>query len=231
MENIDALFEQISSDILTEETKLQMAVLFENSLNEAIKAKEVEMEATNKADITAFKEGLVTNIDDYLNYFVEDFVAKNTAVIEESVKIKTAERVLKTFSGVMADFHLALDEKKITTDTKLAESTKEVSDLTKQLIEAKKATKLREKAALVMEASFALTTDVQKAKLTDYAKSLPLDEIFSKKLKAFGELMLTEAKTAEVKPVAQKMVIVEEKEVFVVEPKLMSPIDGYLDRL
>lgn len=231
METIDTLFEQISSDILTEETKLQMAVLFENSLNEAIKAKEVEMEASNKADITAFKESLVTNIDDYLTYFVEDFITKNTSVIEESVKIKTAERVLKTFSGVMADFHLALDEKKISTDTKLAESHQEVSDLTKQLIEAKKATKLREKAALVMEASFSLTTDVQKAKLTEYAKGLPLDEIFSKKLNAFGQLMLSEAKVEVEKPVAQKMTLVEEKEVFVVEPKLMSPVEAYVNCL
>ena len=225
MADIDKLFEQISEEVITEEVKLQMAVLFENSLTEAIKAKEASLEESNKAEITTFKESLVNQIDDYINYFVEDFVAKNAAPIEESVKVKMAEKVLKTFSGIVNDFHIQLDEKKIGDEEKLVEARQEVSELTKQLIAAKKEVKLREKAALVLEASIGLTTDLQKSKLTEYAKTQPLDEMLSKKLNAFCKTVLTEAKAAAAPK--QKLVVKEEAPEFVTEEKKPSAIDAY----
>lgn len=229
MADIDKLFEQISEEVLTEEVKLQMAVLFENALTEAIKAKEAEIEESNKAEIVAFKEDLINKIDDYLGYFTEDFVAKNAAPIEESVKVKMAEKVLKTFSGIVNDFHIQLDEKKIGDEEKLTEARAEVSELTKQLIAAKKEVKLREKAALVLEASFGLSTDLQKAKLAEYAKTLPLDEMFSKKLNAYCKTVLTEAKVAPEAPKKEKLVVKEEQPEFVAEEKKTpaSDIDKY----
>jgi hypothetical protein len=225
MADIDKLFEHISEEVLSEDVKLQMAVLFENSLTEAIKAKEAELDEANKAEITTFKESLVNQIDDYLNYFTEDFVAKNAAPIAESVKLKMAEKVLATFSGIVNDFHVQLDEKTIGDDVKLTEARTEVSELTKQLIASKKEIKLREKAALVLEASFGLTTDLQKVKLAEYAKAQPLDEMFTKKLGAFCKTVLVEAKVAPAPK--EKLVIVEDKPEFVAEEKKPTTFDSY----
>jgi hypothetical protein len=227
MAQIDKLFESINSEILTEEIKLQLAVLYENSLNEAIKAKEADLQEKNTVEIKEFKSKLTDQIDEYLTYFAEEFIKTNSNVIEDSVKVKTAEKVLKTFSGIVNEFNVQLDEKKISDDTKLKESKEEVNKLTKQLIEARKETKLSEKAAMVMEASYKLTTDLQRTKLVDYAKTLTVDELFEKKLETFVKTVLTEKKVET--PKAEKLVITEgnDNKPTVTE----TPVDKYLERL
>ena len=229
MADIDKLFEQISSEILTEQTKLEMSVLFENSLNEAIKAKEAALEEANKADMKTFKENLISKMDSYLDLFVEEFTKNNTIAITESVKLKSAEKVLKTFHNVMNDFHLELDENKIDVEEALKESKDQINDLTKKLIEAKKEIKIREKAAIIMEASTKLETDLQKAKLVEFAKGLPKDELFEGKIAAQVKIMLSESKQAPAPK--QKLEVAEDKPEFVAESKPSTPVDDYLKSL
>jgi hypothetical protein len=227
MADIDKLFEQISSEVLTEEVKLQMAVLFENALQEAIAEKEKKLEESNIKEVNDFKENLTTQIDEYLTYFSEEFVKTNSNVIEDSVKVKTAERVLKTFSGIMKDFSVQLDEKKVDADVKIHESREEINKLTKQLIEAKKQVKTAEKTVMVVEASTKLTTDLQKSKLVEYAKGLPVDELFEKKVNAYVSTILVEKKAAA--PAPEQIIIKEEKEIVIEKP--VSTVDQYLDRM
>jgi len=211
MNDIDKLFESIQSDVLTEDVKLQMAVLFENAINEAVKVKEEELEAKNKIDTEQFQESLTNKLDDYINLFVEEFTKENAKTIEESVKVKTAERVLKAFNQIVEDFNIQLDEKKVTDEEALVEAKAELNKVTNQLVEAKKEIKMREKAALVTEACSKLDTDMQKSKLVEYAKKLPFDELFERKVAAFSTTVLTEEK----KPFSkkeEKIVIIEEKE-------------------
>ena len=212
MAEIDKLFDNISNEILTEDVKLQMAVLFESQVTEAIKAKEAELVEKNTADITKFKEDMVNKIDSYITHFCEEFVTNNTQVIEESVKIKTAERILKTFSAIVSDFNLQLDEKKIDNEKELTEAKAEINKLTSRLIESKKEVKLREKAAIVAEACTGLKTELQKAKLVEFAAKLPFDELFEKKLGALSGTLLTEAVTKKVEEKPEKIVIKEEIE-------------------
>jgi hypothetical protein len=226
MAAIDTLFEQINSEVLTEDVKLSMAVLFENGLTEAIKAKETELQEKNTKEITEFKNKLTDQIDEYLTYFSEEFIKTNSNVIEDSVKVKTAEKVLATFSGIVNDFNVQLDEKKIDNDLKLKEAKQELNKIANELIEAKKNIKLSEKAAMVMEASYRLTTDVQKSKLVDYAKGLPVDELFEKKIDAFVKTTLTEKKVET--PKAEKLVMSEEKET---KPVVDDTMAKYLDSL
>jgi hypothetical protein len=212
MAEIDKLFDNISNEILTEDVKLQMAVLFESQVTEAIKAKEAELVEKNTADITKFKEDMVNKIDSYITHFCEEFVTNNTQVIEESVKIKTAERILKTFSAIVSDFNLQLDEKKIDNEKELTEAKAEINKLTSRLIESKKEVKLREKAAIVAEACIGLKTELQKAKLVEFAAKLPFDELFEKKLGALSGTLLTESATKKVEEKSEKIVIKEEIE-------------------
>jgi hypothetical protein len=234
MADIDKLFEQVSSEILTEETKLAMAVLFENQLNEAIKAKEEQLQEDNKREISDFKEGLVTKIDEYLKFFSEEFVKNNATQIQESVKIKTSERVLKAFDSIMKDFHYQLDEKKISNEDKLTESRKEINRLTKQLIDAKKETKKIERASIVVEASTKLDSDLQRDKLVQFSKTVEFDELFEGKINAFVKTVLAESKVEQQKQKEQTQLIVEEQvtEEKKVAPQVTtSPLDKYLDNL
>ena len=228
MDDIGKLFEQINSEVLTEETKLSMAILFENAVQECVKAKEVKLEEENKAKLVEFKESLIEQVDKYLDYFVEEFTKKNAGVIEDSVKVNTAERVLKTFSTIVEDFHLQLEPKKIDAEAMVSETKKQLNDVTKELIEAKKQIKAGEKASIVLEAAHKLTTDVQKEKLAAYAKNLQLDDLFEKKVNAFVTATLVEAKSKETKkPIVEKIVIKEEK----VEEVDRNPVNKYLEKL
>ena len=233
MADIDKLFEQVSSEILTEEMKLSLAVMFENQLNEAIKLKEEQLQEDNKKEISTFKESLIEKIDQYLTFFSEEFVKSNQMAIQESVKTKTAERVLKAFDALMKDFHYQLDEKKVTSDDKLVEYKKEINTLTKQLIESRENVKKVQKAAMVVEASTKLDTDLQKASLVEYAKRLEFDEMFESKIKAHVTNMLTEAKHQAKEQKSQTKLIVEEQVVpekkVVVEEK--TTVDKYLENL
>jgi hypothetical protein len=230
MADIDALFESISNEIINEDIKLQMAVLFENALTEAVKAKELELQEDNKKELSTFKEDLVNKLDDYITHFTEEFVKNNSSVIEESVKVKTAEKVIRTFNRIVQDFHLQLDEGKVVVEDGLKESKKAINDLTKQLIEARKDTKLLEKAAIVLEASFGLTTDLEKAKLTEYAKNLDHDSLFEKKVSAFCKTVLTESKIKSTDSKKEKLVIVEDKQEFL-EEKVANPVNSYVNSL
>ena len=153
---IDKLFESIESDVLTESVKLEMSVLFENAINEAVKVKEEELEAKNKLEIEQYQESLTNKIDDYLGLFVEEFIKENASTITESVKLKTAERVLKTFNQIVTDFNIQLDEKVVTDEQALTEAKQQINKLTDDLVNAKKEVKMREKAALVNEACSSL---------------------------------------------------------------------------
>lgn len=228
MAQIDTLFESIESEILDESVKLEMAVLFENQVTEAIKAKEAELIAENAKEVATFKETMVENLDAYCNHFAEEFTKKNQPAIVESVKVKTAERILKAFDGVMRDFSYELNEKKITVEDKLAESKKEINALTKQLIESKKAVKETEKAVMVMEASAMLETDVQKSKLVEYAKGQEFDDLFEKKVVAQAKILISEAKESKKKTEDKsKLVIAEEVESVITKP--VSEVDKYVE--
>jgi len=213
MAQIDTLFESIENDILSESVKLEMAVLFENAITEAVKAKEEELDAKNLLATEQFQENLTNKINDYLELFVEEFTKENASSIVESVKVKTAERVLKTFSQLVTDFHIQLDEKVETDQTELTEAKAKLNKVTLDLIEAKKEVKMREKAALITEAASKLETELEKAKLLEYGKKLPFDELFEKKINAYAKTVITEAKKPFSKEVkVEKLVITEEKE-------------------
>lgn len=217
MNDIDKLFESIDNEILTESVKLEMSVLFENAINEAIKTKEAELEAKNTAELTTYKESIVNQLDAYLTLFVEEFTAKNEAMIVESVKVKTAEKVLKTFSQIVTDFNLQLSEKVETDETALNEAKEQLNKVTHDLVKTKKQLQLSEKAAIVTEAISNMSTEMQKAKVIEYAKTLPYDELFEKKVNAFSKTITEEVSRPFSKE--EKVVIQEE-----VTPEVIPPI-------
>lgn len=231
-DNIDKLFESIESDILSPDIKLQLGILYEQSLNESIKAKEVEMEKTASTELAAFKKTLAEQTDSFLTYFAEDFTKKNIVPIEDSVKVKISEKIIKTFRSLMEEFNMEMSEKKVDNEDALKEAKKECNALTKQLLEARKEIKTHQKAAVIVEHASSLTTDVQKSKLADYAKDIPFDNMFEGKIKAFASLMLNESKAfSKVKPIVEQINIVEKNDQPVIIQESKSAVDKYVDSL
>jgi hypothetical protein len=200
-DQLTELFESISSDILTDEIKLQLGTIFETTVNEAIEAKETELEESNKVEITEFKETLVEQVDSYLDYFVDEYIKENESIVEDYTKVKLAEKVLRNFKQMCEAFNISLSEESFSSEDEIEELQTENSKLVNKLIEAKKETVLVKKAAFIAEAAEKLDTDVQREKFVEMAKKLEFEEeIFEEKLGVIVDTIL-----------AKKEEIVEEK--------------------
>lgn len=204
-DKLTELFESISSEILTEEVKLQLGVLFEEAINSAIKVKEQELQEahdakvleleesqkakeaaldeSNATDIATFKEELVEQMDEYLDYFCKEYIKENEQVVEDYAKVKLAEKVLRNFKQMTEAFNISLSEESVSSEDEIAELQTENSKLVNQLIESRKEVETVTKAALISEASAALDTDIQREKLVEMAKNIEYDaELFESKL-------------------------------------------------
>jgi len=203
---LEQLFETIKSDVLTDEVKLQMSTLFESALTEAVKAKEVELEETNRAEIAEFKEDMVNQIDEYLNYFVEEFVTENESLIDNHVKVKTAERVLETFVGIVNDFNLQLSEGKVKQSDDLVKLKEENNKLHNKILESRKEIELVTKAALIAEKCHELETEVDRDKLVQLAETVEFDaDTFGAKLDVFVEQIQSAKTTKKTEEAPQKI--------------------------
>lgn len=182
-DQLKELFESISSDILTDDIKLQLGTIFETTVNEAVEAMELQLEENNKVEIEEFKEELVSNIDDYLNYFVGEYIKENESVVEDYTKVKLAEKVLRNFKQMCEAFNISLSEESISSEDEIEDLKTENTKLVNKLIESKKETVSVKKAAFISEAAEKLETDVQREKLVEMAKNLEFEEdIFESKL-------------------------------------------------
>lgn len=224
MDQLTELFESINSEILTEEVKLQLGTLFEAAVNEAVAAKETELEEANKAEITEFKAELVEQIDEYLHYFTEEYIKENEAVVEDFQKVKLAEKVLRNFKQMCEAFNISLSEESISSEDELEEAKAENNKLINQLIESRKETEMVKRAAFIAEAAEKLESDIQREKLVEQAKGLEFDEeTFEQKLGVLVDTILVkEAQTEE------PATLTEEEEHPVETPKVSSAMQGYL---
>ena len=190
---LQELFESISSDILTEEVQLKLATLFEATVNEAIKAKEEELEEANAQELTVFKEDLVEQTNSYLDYFCKEYIKENEQIIEDFSKVKLAEKVLRNFQQMVETFNISLSDESISSEDEVEELKTENTKLVNKLIESRKETSNVKKAAFISEAQSKLETDIQKEKLVEMAKGLEFDEeLFESKLDILIEKILVE---------------------------------------
>lgn len=229
MENnlLKELFENINSEILNDEIRLQIGTIFETTVNEAIAAKEQELEEANRTEIAEFKDTLVEQIDSYMDYFVSEYIKENEAIVEDYTKVKMAEKVLRNFKQMCEAFNISLSEESLDSEDEIEELQSENTKLVNKLIEAKKETAQVKKAAYIAEAAQKLETDVQREKLFGMAKALDFEEeLFEGKLEVLIETVL--AKKEEV--IEEKL---EEKEEVVEEPKaqVTEAVKSYLKYL
>lgn len=225
-EQLKELFESISSEILTDEIKLQLGTIFETSVNEAVAAKEQALDEANRVEIAEFKETLTEQLDSYLDYFVDEYIKENESIVEDYTKVKLAEKVLRNFKQMCEAFNISLSEESISNEDEIDALQTENNKLVNKLIEAKKETALVKKAAYIAEAAQKLETDVQREQLMEKAKGLEFEEdVFEQKLAVVIESLLV--KREEI--VEDKLE--EKEEVVEVKPVISESVASYLKYL
>lgn len=180
-------------EIFTDELLEKLSVVFEAKINEhkSVVAEEVkaELEEYNKAEISEFKSELTTQLDEYLNFFVEKFLDENQEQIHEDVKVKTAEKVLEKFEGIVQLFNIELDESTISQDEEIDNLKEELNEAVNYNIALENEVREFQKAQVIAEEANKIKIESERATFIKLAKNFDfLDEdSFKSKMDTLSE--------------------------------------------
>lgn len=174
----------IDKKILSAKAVKQMALVFEAKVNEKVSVREQELEEANDEMVDSFKDEMVEKLDEYMNYFAENYIEENKDEITDAVTVKTAQKVLENFNGMVNEFNLSLDEDTI-------DQSEEIDNLKEQLNSSVNKGLLYErkleesyKAQLIAEAASDIDTDSERDSYVAIAENFDFNNIddFAEKL-------------------------------------------------
>lgn len=196
---LEKLFEQIDSELLTDEVKLQLSTLFESQLNEAIEAEKVKLEEKNEKEITEFKDQLIEQIDEYLSYITEEIVDEKEEDIEEATKVATAEKILESFKELAGAFFVSTTPEAVHDSTALDEAKEELNEAVNRAVDAEKELQKLRKTIAIQAKAAELETDSEKEKFTKLAESLDYvdEDSFAEKLQVVADTVKSPEAPAE----------------------------------
>lgn len=148
-EHVDAL---LAGEELSEEFKEKAKTIFEAAVKqkvaEEIAVLEEAFAATLEEEVTRINEELSSNVDDYLNYVVEQWTAENEVAIEAGLRSELTEEFISGLRNLFAEHYIDIPEDKVSVveemgnkiaelETKLNEEIERGVALNKMLNESK----------------------------------------------------------------------------------------------
>ena len=113
-EAIEALF---SGEDLSEDFKVKAQTIFEAAVNDKINEELAIIEEayaeTLEEQIEQIQEDLSSNVDDYLNYVVEQWVGENEVAIEAGLRSELTEDFISGLRSLFAEHYIDIPEDKI----------------------------------------------------------------------------------------------------------------------
>ena len=206
-EDIDAM---LGDAELTEEFKTKAATIFEAAVlarvaEEAARIQE-EFEAKLAEQVEQNTQGIVEQVDGYLGYMAEQWMAQNEIALEQGMKSEILEGFVNGLKGLFEEHYIDIPEERFDVlgemENKIAELESKINEhvevnveLTKTLAEAKR-------AEIVGTVSEGLT-DTETEKFLSLAKEIAFEdsESFETKLKTIRESYFTAKQLTEVKSV------------------------------
>jgi hypothetical protein len=149
-EHVDALFQ---GEELSEEFKAKALTIFEAAVKQKVEAEIALMEQafaeTLEEEVASIQEELSSNVDDYLNYVVEQWVSDNEVAIESGLRTELTEDFISGLKTLFAEHYIDLPEDKVSVVEELGNKVSELEEklneeiersvtLSKQLNESKK---------------------------------------------------------------------------------------------
>jgi hypothetical protein len=205
-EDMDALF---TGEELTEEFKEKATTIFESAVMVRVKEEVARLEeeyAAKLEEATATQiEGLVEQVDGYLGYIAEQWIAQNELALENGIKSEIVESFITGMKGLFEEHYIDVPEEKYdvlgemeqtiaSLEAKLNEQVESNVALTKQIAESAR-------AQIVTEAAEGLSA-VETEKFQGLVEELTFEtaEAFQAKVKTIRESYFTK-QTTEVKSV------------------------------
>ena len=206
-EDVDAL---LNGEELSEEFKQKAETIFEAAVMNRVKAEvarlEEEFEAKLQESVAQNVEGLVEQVDGYLGYVAEQWIAQNEIALERGMKSEILEGFVSGLKGLFEEHYIDVPEERFDVlgemeqrmeelEAKLNEQVAANIELSKTLAEAKR-------DEIVKTVSEGLT-DTETEKFLGLVEELSYEdaETFETKVKTIRENYFTTKATAEVKSV------------------------------
>jgi hypothetical protein len=196
-EHIEALF---AGEELSEEFKQKAATILETAvitkLKEEIAAIEAAYEETLAEQVEEIKEEVASNVDDYMNYVVEQWTIDNEVAIESGIRSELTEDFIAGLRTLFAEHYIDIPEEKVDVVEELAARNNDLEEKLNEEIERNveltKVVSEAVKSEIVSNMTDGLT-DVQAEKLTELAESVTFadPEQFEAKVQTLKESYFT----------------------------------------
>ena len=176
-EHVEALVSGESD--LTEEFKNKAATIFEGAIKSKVDeiAEKMEAEYNTKLneEISATKETMVTKVDSYLNYVVEEWMKENQLALEKGIKGEIAEDFISGLKKLFEDHYIDVPDEKydVLEDqaSKIETLEKQVNEEIEKNVELKKSSGELNKQAIKQEVASDLA-DTQKEKFNKLSEEI-----------------------------------------------------------
>lgn len=229
----------INGEELTEEFKTKAATIFEAAVVTRVKQEvaKLDEEYAAKLDEAVQKnvEGLVEQVDGYLGYVVEQWIAQNELALEHGMKSEILEGFVAGLKGLFEENYIEIPEEKFDVlgsmesrieelETKLNEQVAANVELSKTLAEQKRIE--------IVEAACEGLTDTEVEKFKGLAEELAYEDVetFTTKVKTIRESYFTTKAQADVTSVvtdAPVESLVEEKKVDPTMAKYLQALNSF----
>lgn len=232
-EDIDALMngEELSEDFRAKATTIYEAAVMNRVKQEVAKLEE-EFNSKLQEATEQVKEGLVEQVDGYLDYVVEQWIAQNEIALEHGMKSEILEGFVSGLKGLFEEHYIDIPEEKFDVLGSLEEQVEQLeAKLNEQLatnVEMKKTLGDMKRTEIVAEAAAGLT-DTEVEKFAGLAEELSYEdaESFKTKVQTIRENYFTTKAQADVKSVVTDTPV----DTLVEEKKLAPAMNAYLSML
>ena len=232
-EDIDAL---MNGEELSEEFRAKATTIYEAAVMTRVNAELARIEEGYEVKLQEateqIKEGLVEQVDGYLDYVVEQWIAQNEIALEHGMKSEILEGFVSGLKGLFEEHYIDIPEEKFDV---LASMEEQVEQLTAKLdetvaanVEMKKSLAEAKRLEIVQEAAAGLT-DTEVEKFTGLAEELSFEDAdsFKSKVQTIRENYFSTKAQADVASVVTDTPV----ESLVEEKKLDPTMNAYLTML
>ena len=186
-EDIDAL---MNGEELSEEFKQKATTIYEaavmNRVKQEVAKLEEEFNGKLAEQVESIKEGLVEQVDGYLDYVVEQWIAQNEIALEHGMKSEILEGFVSGLKGLFEEHYIDIPEEKFDVLASMEEQIEQLSakldETVASNVEMKKSLSEMKRAEIVAEASAGLS-DTEVEKFTGLAEEMSFEDAESFKTK------------------------------------------------
>jgi hypothetical protein len=179
-EDVDAF---LNGEELSEEFKQKAETIFEAAVLSRVKNEvariEEEYEGKLAEQVEQIKEGLVEQVDGYLDYIVEQWIEQNEIALEHGMKSEILEGFVSGLKGLFEEHYIDIPEEKFDVLASLEEQIEQLSakldETVAANVEMKQSLAEMKRIEIVKEACEGLT-DTEVEKFVDLAEELSYED-------------------------------------------------------